>query len=278
MDGFDVFVLEQEDDNRELQAMALAAKELRTPLSSVMLVADQLFPLADSDDDPAIQQRIARLNRGLFQILRVVSNMSDAVQYSTAALSQQEIRDIPKLLEEIFSTAAEQLRHTQISLNFTNLPNSVYSYTDAIKLERAVNNLLSNAAKFTPKGGSIQAKLYRRNTKLYLSIQDSGTGVAPHLRQNIYACYQRMPGMEDSRFGIGLGMVLVRSIAAQHGGTVLVEYPEEGGTRVTMTLTIRQGKENTLSSPIFLPDYLAGWNHSLVELSDVLPHTLYEKE
>lgn len=278
MDGYDVFVLEQDADDPQLQALALAAKELRQPLSSIMMVSGQLLPSLNTEEDPILRQQVARINRGLFQLLRVVSNMSDASLYTSSVANHQEITNISALMEEIFQTASAHLEKAGIHLNFTSECSGIFSHADAVKLERSVNNLISNAAKFTPKGGHIQAKLFHREKKLYLSIQDSGTGVAPDLRGNIYSRYQRQPGVEDSRFGIGLGMVLVRAVAAQHGGTVLVDYPEEGGTRVTMTLQIRQEKSAGLSSPIRMPDYLAGWDHSLVEMSDLLPYNLYEKD
>ena len=278
MDGFDVFVLEQNAEDPRLQALALAAKELRQPLSSVMMVSGQLLPTLSTEEDPILRQQVARINRGLFQLLRVVSNMSDASLYTSSAANHQEITNVSALMEEIFQTASGHLENAGIHLTFTNDCNGVFSHADAVKLERAVNNLISNAAKFTPKGGCIQAKLFHREKKLYLTVQDSGIGVAPDLRGNIYSRYQRQPGVEDSRFGIGLGMVLVRAVAAQHGGTVLVDYPEEGGTRVTMTLQIRQEKSAGLNSPIRMPDYLAGWDHALVEMSDLLPYNLYETD
>ena len=278
MDSFDVFILEQEACDPQLQALALAAKELRQPLSSIMMVSSQLFPAISAEEDPVPRQQIARINRGLFQLLRVVSNMSDASLYSSSAANHQEITNVSALMEEIFQTASGHLENAGIHLCFTNDCSGIFSHADAVRLERAVNNLISNAAKFTPKGGRIQAKLFHRDKKLYLTVQDTGTGVAPDLRGNIYSRYHRQPGVEDSRFGIGLGMVLVRAVAAQHGGTVLVEYPEEGGTRVTMTLQIRQEKSASLCSPIRMPDYLAGWDHALVEMSDLLPYTLYEKD
>ena len=75
----DIFCVEQEADNRELQAMALASRELRKPLTSVMTTAQKLFPASGADSDPATIEQVTRLNRGLFQMLRVIENMSDAI-------------------------------------------------------------------------------------------------------------------------------------------------------------------------------------------------------
>ena len=83
--------------------------------------------------------------------------------------------------------------------------------------------------------------------------------------------------VEDSRYGLGLGMVLIRSTAAVHGGTVLVDHPEGSGTRITVSFAIHQG-EATLRSPRMRIDYAGERDHGLIELSDVLPAHLYRSE
>lgn len=276
MQEYDIFCVEQDADHTELQAMALAAQELREPLNSVMITADRLFPVLCVDDNPAAREQVARINRGLFQMLRVISNMSDAGHYAANSTPRQEVRNICGMLEEIFSKAALLVEHTGLTLEYTGCPEAVYSLTDAEKLERAVFNIISNSIKFAPKGGSIQASLTRRGNKLYLSIRDSGSGIPENLRSSIYSRYIREPGVEDGRFGIGLGMVLIRSTAAAHGGTVLVDHPDNSGTRITMSLEIRPGSGSTLRSPTLRVDYAGERSHGLIELSDVLPSSLYE--
>lgn len=276
MGEFDVFVLEPADDLAALQGLALAAQELRLPLSNVMTVTDKLFPQLEDAADPNAGEQMARINKGLFQLLRIVSNMSDALHYSQLPSLGQEVVDICDYLEELFRTTADLAQKAGITLRFQNWNTPVYSLADPDKLQRAVSNILSNAMKFTPKGGAIDAKLSRRGNMLYLTIQDSGSCVPENLRGSIFSRYQRSPEIEDSRNGIGLGMVLVRSTAAMHGGTVLLEYPENSGTRVTMTLAIRQKTDPMVQSSIFRIDYAGGRDHRLLELADVLPHTLYQ--
>ena len=276
MGEFDVFILEPTDDLATLQGMALAAQELRMPLANVMTVTDKLFPQLEDTADAEAEEQMARINKGLFQLLRIVSNMSDAHSYCQLPSGGQEVVNICDYLEELFCASAELAKEAGITLAFQNLNAPVYSLAIPDKLQRAVSNILSNAMKFTPKGGKIDAKLSRRGNMLYLTIQDSGSRVPENLRGSIFSRYQRHPEIEDSRNGIGLGMVLVRSIAAIHGGTVLLEYPKDSGTRVTMTLAIRQKTDPTVQSPIFRVDYAGERDHRLLELSDVLPHTLYK--
>ena len=96
------------------------------------------------------------------------------------------------------------------------------------------------------------------------------------MRGTVYSRYRRQPGMEDNRFGIGLGMVLIRSTATAHGGTVLIDHPSEGGVRLTMTLAIKQNLDSAVRASIMQVDYAGERDHSLIELSDVLPSSLYE--
>lgn len=272
---YHVFVLEPAEDLSTLQSLALAAQELRLPLSNVMTVTDKLFPQLEAAATPEAEAQMARINKGLFQLLRTISNMSDAFYYSQLPLSGQETVDICSYLDEFFRSTAELAQEGGITLRFQNWNTPVFTLADPDKLLRAVSNLLANAMKFTPKGGTIDAKLIRRGNMLHLTIQDSGSCVPENLRGSVFSRYQRSPEIEDSRNGIGLGMVLVRSTAAIHGGTVLLEYPKDCGTRVTMTLAIRQKADSTVQSPIFRVDYAGERDHRLLELSEVLPHTLY---
>lgn len=273
---FDVFCIEQDDADSHLQAMALAARELRVPLGNIMTITDRLFPDTVSDD-PKAREQMAHLNRSLFQMLRIVSNMSDAGLYAADTGTKQEVRDICAVLDEIFQRASALTEHTAVSLHYTGCCERTYTLLDAQKLERMVFNILSNAIKFTPAGGSIHAKLTRREKKLYLSICDSGSGIDENLKGTLFSRYLRQPGLEDSRHGLGLGMVLIRNTAALHGGTVLIDQPEGSGSRITISFSIRQGN-GLLQSPRFRFDYAGERDHGLIELSDVLPVHLYDPD
>ena len=274
---FDLFTLEQESSQSELQAMALAARELREPLAGVMITADQLFPLAELEN-PAVREQAARLNRGLHQILRIISNMSDAGRYTADTGSHQEIRDISAITEEVMGKAMALADCTGVKLTYRGLSEPVYSLTDAEKLERAIFNMLSNALKFTPTGGTVQASLTRRGNRLYFSVSDNGCGITDQLRGGIFSRYSREPGVEDGRHGIGLGLVLVHAAAALHGGAVLVDHPAETGTRITMSLAVRSGTGKRLRSPMLKVDYAGERDHGLLEFADILPASVYDPQ
>ena len=278
MQNCDLFVLEYEDDLAELQSMALAAQELRTPLSTIMTVADRLFPLISEQNSPAAEEQVARINRGLFQMLRIISNMSDAYRYSQEMSSRFETRDICSILEEVFLGSIPLIQHTGIDLHFSGLQDRIYGLVDAEKLERAVHNILSNALKFTPSGGRIDARFARRKNMLYLTVQNSVINNPVKSPANFYRQYQRKPGLGDSRFGIGLGIVLIHGAATAHGGTVLLETTPENGTRITMSIAIRQSNDPYVRASIIHMDYAGERDHRLLELSESLPVDLYRKE
>ena len=189
--------------------------------------------------------------------------------------SHQELIEITGVFREIFEKAGAMLESIGIRLDYRGPETTFYSLADIQELERAVLNLLSNAAKFTPQGGHIAASLTRQGRMLRLCIQDSGSGIADSVRGSVFRRYLRQPAIEDSRYGLGLGMVLVRSAAAHHGGAVLIDCPPQGGTRVTVTLAIRQDPVSQLRSPLLKVDYAGERDHALIELSDVLPAEFY---
>ena len=274
VEGRDVFVLEQDADQAELRAMALAARELREPLSSVMITANRLFPMSALEEDEATRKQVARLNRGLYQMLRILGNMSDAGRSHQA--SSQELLDVTGLLGEVFEKSRALVEHAGLALRYRGPEKEILTLADPEQLERAVLNILSNAVKFTPNGGTIEAELTQKGQFLRLSIQDSGSGIPDYLRGSVFGRYLRQPALEDSRFGIGLGMVLIRTAATDHGGAVLIDHPEGAGTRITMTMAIRQSSDAQLRSPVMRIDYAGERDHALIELSGCLPAELYE--
>ena len=270
LEGFDVFELDG-SDNAILQALALAASSLRKPLSSALSGAASLL---DSQEDPEALHQLSQLNRNLHQILRLLGNMSDADYVSSHC--RPETTDLPALFRDIFEKAQTLFSRSGLTLTYEDLREPVYGLVDRDQLERAVLNILSNAAKFTPKDGRIDASLIRRGNSLRLSVQDSGSGIAQEVMSSLFRRHLRQPGIEDSRFGLGLGIHMIHAAARNHGGTLLITQGENGGTRVVLTLAIRQKDGSNISSPIFRVDYTGGFDHALVELSDCLAAELFD--
>lgn len=270
-EDMDLFLLDPDSDLEDFRSMALISMELRNPLMHVISNAEQLL----SQLEPGNSDAAARMNQGLMQLMRLVCNLSDAGQYKT--ISRKETRDVCSFFRELFEKAEAFTSDSGLRFSWEVPHEAIYTLIDPEQIERSVWNLISNAIKFTPRGGKIHAKLTRHGRRLSLTVTDSGSGIAENIRSTLFRRYHRMPGIEDSRFGLGLGMVIVRAAAANHGGTVLVDQPEATGTRITMTFAVEQSSETSLCSPLLYPDYSSGWDHALVELSDCLPPKAYEK-
>ncbi|MBQ9929230.1 MAG: HAMP domain-containing histidine kinase [Oscillospiraceae bacterium] len=275
LENCDLFVLNHEQDQAELQSMALAAQELRSPLSSVLAVAEQLFPLIGAQNDQKALDNVAQINRGLFQMLRIIGNMSDAYQYSQDSSSRFETRDVCRIMDELFSGLMPLTEHINIRLHYDGPQKPEFCLVDVEKLERAVYNIVSNALKFTPAGGTIEARLTRRRNMLYLTVENTGTNASGLSPASFYRQHLRQPGLSDSRFGIGLGMVLIHATATAHGGTVLLEQTQSGSTRITMSMAMRQRTDPDVRETIIHVDYAGGHDHRLLELSESLPPDLY---
>ena len=254
-------LLDTDDTMEEFRSMALASLQLRQPLMQAIACAQK----QPSDE---------KLNQSLMQMLRLVSNMSDISRYSLSC--RMETRDADAFLLELFEKA-QTLTSSKVALTFEGMKQPVFTQIDPEQLERAVWNILSNCIKFLPENGSIHASLKRCGKHLHLTIEDSGSGIAQQVQSTLFQRYLRQPGIEDSRYGLGLGLAIVRTAAANHGGTVLICPGKHGGTRITMTIAIRPDDSTILRSPVFRPDYTGGFDHGLVELSDCLPSGLYKE-
>lgn len=267
-----IFYLESDYEDPELRAFALAAQHLREPLANAMTCANDISAQGAAD----VQEQLAQLNKNLHRLHRAICNMSDAAQYQNTRSSRMEYREVSSLFVEIMEKASHQLSFANRKLTYTGLNEQVNTMVDAEKLERALLNLVSNTAKFASKDSEIHATLRKTGKKLYFSLEnstDSTTGNS----SNIFSHYLREPGIESPQNGIGLGMTLVQKAAAAHGGTLLMQQSADFGIRFTMTLPIEVIKTTMLRSKVRLPvDYTGGYDHSLTELSDVLPPELYQ--
>ena len=262
---YDIFRLDSEYDDPSLRAFALAAKQLRQPLANALICAEEL-PTSEEQQ---------QLNRSLYQLHRAVCNMSDVAKYSAQRNARMESRDIAALFMQTAEKASAMLASAGITLHYNAPKKAVIGLVDAEKLERALLNLVSNAAKFTPEGQSVKADLSQKGNKLYVSVTGEGTQIPQQLQGDLFSRYLREPELEDGRWGIGLGLTLVRNAAMAHNGTLLLENTP-AGQKFTMSLSLAQSGDDIVRSPVLLPvDYTGGYDRVLVELSDVLPADLY---
>ena len=270
-----LFILEEDNDRIELKTLSLTAANMRQPLSSMIATTASLTSALEQSKDPKVRAQLQHMNRNLCRMHRMLCNMSDAVQYADGTSNNMICQNIVSVVEGIFQQAQQLCEHSGIQLEYSVPNKNILCVIDEALLERGIYNMLSNAIKFSNKGTVIQATLTHRNNRVYISVKDQGSGIPNSIINNVFQRYQRQPGLEDSRCGLGLGLVLVRCAAKVHGGTVLVDQPDSIGTRVTISFPVRQRSMPLLRSNITYVDYAGGWDHSLLELSDVMPAELY---
>lgn len=271
----DIFVLEEERDRIELKTLSLTAANMRQPLSSMIATASNLTSALEQSNDPKVRAQLQHINRNLCRMHRMLCNMSDALQYTESVSNNMVCQNVVSVVENIFQRSQQLCAESGMRLEYSVPSGSVLCSIDEPLLERAIFNMLSNAIKFSENESVIRASLFHQDKRIYISVQDQGSGIPDAIIGNIFQRYQRQPSTEDSRFGLGLGMVLVRCAARVHNGTVLVDRPENAGTRVTISFPVSQGSVAMMRSDITGVDYAGGWDHGLLELSDVMPADLY---
>lgn len=272
-----LFCLLSDYESTELQALALAGSFLRRSLHEVLNGVKALGCDLPDDTPSDVYESIGQINHGLYQMMRTVGNMTDAVNFPQHRISQFEYKNV----KNIFDSLAAQLQDRSDQLNrvfqYTGLSQPVYTMLDKQALERAFYNMVSNAIKFSPKDSIIQIRVAVKNGRLYITVKNScAPNSIPVVR--FFDRYLREPGIEDARYGIGLGLTLIRTIAAAHRGTVLMEPGDGKEISVSMTLAIQNDTTSVIMSP-FAPrvQYNNRFDTELVELSDLLPSANYKE-
>lgn len=274
----DVFRIESDPQQPELRAMSLSAQQLRGDLADAVNGMDRLSSLVDSTGNPDAQHALGSIRRSLFRSIRDVGNMSDAPRYSSGSAGRKELRNIKSVFHEMISDAAVHVEQAGRHLLVTDQLDPILMLLDHEKLERAFYNILANALLFSPADSDIDIRLSRKNRFICLTVSNSLSDSKTDLSGTLFSRYRREPALEDSRTGIGLGMLYIRTAASSHEGTVLVEQSKEAGFRITVTFKINQPTGSVVKSGGLHVDYAGELNHTLIELSDSLPAALYQNE
>jgi signal transduction histidine kinase len=154
---------------------------------------------------------------------------------------ERKTTDLSSLVHDVVNAARAQLKeHTLVE----RLPDSVTGFVDPLRIEQVVTNLVDNAIKYSPEGGQIDVELMPTGVGdgIQLVVRDWGVGVPlehrPHIFDRFYQAHAGGP--LTSMAGMGLGLYISRQIVEQHGGTIEVEFPADGGTRFRVTLPATQ--------------------------------------
>lgn len=269
-------MMEYNDEQKKLLREVLpgVAVQLRGSLANVHGALRQLAPDALREESPAADRSAAVLCQSYYRILRVVNNLTDAPM-----LAQEEPLPVENVeLVEFFGDLCRQgetlAELKGLRLCFMCRERAHVAAANRRYLERLFWNLLSNAMKFTDRGGTVEVNLRTGEGSVLLTVKDNGAGMTPEQLEQLYTRWEQ-EHMDLPVHGLGLGLPLCRRIAQGHGGSLMVTSREGEGTTVTVRLPDRRSKVSTVREMPF--HYAGGFNPVLVELSDALPYQAFTK-
>ena len=219
---------------QKLQFFTNVSHEVRTPLTLILAPLDRLI-VSLRESPYASDLRLIQKNAN--RLLRVINQILDfrKVEGKQEKLAVREI-DLVPFVGEIKSYFDSMASVRVISYTFTSSIKQCTLWIDPDLLERVFFNLLSNAFKFTPEGGSVRIELTEEGDRVFIQVIDTGSGIQPanlpHLFDRFYT--------EDRSMGTGIGLHLVKEYIHMHGGEIRVE--SEPGQRTTFTVCLRKGK------------------------------------
>jgi two-component system, chemotaxis family, CheB/CheR fusion protein len=208
--------------------LALLSHELRTPLSAMLgwtrlLRSGKLDPDGSAHAVEVIERNTvlqARLIEDLLDISRIIAGKLRVERHPIA------LRDVVEAALEAFRPAAGAKR---VQLDSALGSDPAWVLGDSIRLQQAVGNLLSNALKFTPEGGTIDVRVARGDSHVELRVRDTGEGIAADLLPHLFERFrQGESSIVRPHAGLGLGLALARYLVEQHEGTILAESPGPG--------------------------------------------------
>jgi len=212
--------------SRQRQFVADASHELRTPLTSVLANLELLVDELGGDQGEAARSALRSSQR----MRRLVA---DLLLLARADVGRERPRALTDLADVAVEVAAElEPVASEHELTVDASPAFVEGARD--DLHRMALNLMENALRHTPPGTRVHAVVSNGDGKARLVVSDDGPGVAPELRERVFERFVRGEGDRGGSFGLGLS--IVRAVAASHGGAVRLETPAEGGTRFVVEL------------------------------------------
>ena len=219
---------------QKLQFFTNVSHEVRTPLTLILAPLDRL--IVSLRESPYASD-LGLIQKNANRLLRVINQILDfrKVEGKQEKLAVREI-DLVPFVGEIKSYFDSMASVRAIAYTFTSSIKQCTLWIDPDLLEKVFVNLLSNAFKFTPEGGSVRIELTEEEDRVFIQVIDTGSGIQPgnlpHLFDRFYT--------EDRSMGTGIGLHLVKEYIHMHGGEIRVE--SEPGQRTTFTVCLRKGK------------------------------------
>jgi two-component system CheB/CheR fusion protein len=229
----------QEAIQRRDEFLAMLSHELRNPLAAVVSSTELL---KHKGTEP---QLVSVLDRQSQQMSRLLDDLLDASRVTQNKIELKKApTDLRDIVEEACAATRPLMEARGLTLSLVIDAEALVVDGDASRLQQVCMNLLTNAAKYTPKGGHVWLEAASDESHAILRVRDDGMGIAPDMRQAIFELFvQSTRTLERAHGGIGVGLTLARSLVELHGGTLECESDGEGkGSTFTARLPMSSSR------------------------------------
>lgn len=225
--------------NAKSRFLAMVSHELRTPLSPVLMAADMLA--ADPRLPPEMLADVQTIRRQVDLEIRLIDDLVDLTRISSAKMELRRERiDLHEPLRQAIAVCMPAAMEKQLIVEQRLAPASARVDADPVRLQQIFWNLLRNAIKFTPAGGTVRIETTIAGSAVSVAICDTGIGIDPGQLSRIFTAFEQ--GDEDvaARFGgLGLGLAICDALVQAHQGTITAESPGRGlGATFTVCLPL----------------------------------------
>jgi signal transduction histidine kinase len=238
----------EELDRTKSTFVSTVSHELRTPLTSIVGYTELLGDGAVGEMSAEQRDLVGRVDRNGRRLLLLIEDLLTYSRLESGALRMERVTtDLRQAVAGAYEALTASLHGRDLDVDVDLPRGEVTVLGDPVLLERAVLNLLTNAVKFTPDGGSITTLLTCDDESAVLVVRDSGVGIPSDEVDQLFTRFFRSTTATARAIqGTGLGLSIVQGIVDQHGGEVGLRSEEGRGTTVTITLpTARAAREHT---------------------------------
>ncbi len=227
-------------DRIKAEFMGVASHELRTPINVIRGYAELIEEGIAGDLTPRQREIMERIGEQTGVLARQVNRLMDISRIETGSyeISPESVRveDLVQGLRRTYEILADEKGVALVTEVAGDSPERVVVDVDLIR-EEVLGNLVSNALKFTPEGGRVEVRAFGSDGELVIDVTDSGPGVPPEQREQVFEKYYRGEGSRSA--GSGLGLAIARETVEAHSGSIaLVDGEGPGATfRVRIPLT-----------------------------------------